>query len=65
MVFQKAKELEIENERKQKLLKMTVSPEHGVDTGGEPKDPEVKKKRDFIKKVEDFFPKFLLTVVYA
>lgn len=48
---QKEKEQEIQKERKQKLLAMTVPPEHGVKVGGEPKDAEVKKKRDFVKKM--------------
>ena len=30
---------------------MTALPEHGVQTGGDPKDPEVKKKRDYVRNV--------------
>lgn len=49
---QRNKEIEIENERKQKLLKMTPAAGHkGVETGGEPDEPQAKTRRDFVKKM--------------
>lgn len=49
---QKKKQLEIEEEKKNALLKLTPSPGHkGVETGGEPKDPQAKTRRDFVRKV--------------
>ena len=49
---QKKKQLEIEEERKKALLKLTPLPGHkGVETGGEPKDPQAKTRRDFVRKV--------------
>ncbi|XP_066932693.1 mannosyl-oligosaccharide 1,2-alpha-mannosidase IA-like [Clytia hemisphaerica] len=49
---QKQKEIEIENERKQQLLKITAAPHHqGVETGGEPKDAQAKTRRDFVRKM--------------
>lgn len=48
---QKEKEEEIQQEHKEKLLKMTVPPEHGVKIEGDPTDPDVRNKRDFIKKM--------------
>lgn len=57
-VYQKNKELEIENQRKEKLLKMTADPKHGVDTGGEPRDPQAKQRRDFVKNVSVFVTLF-------
>ena len=37
--------------RKQELLKMSPKPIHGILTNNEPTNPEVKKKRDAVKKV--------------
>lgn len=49
---QKQKEIEIEREKQQKLLKMKPPDGHkGIETGGEPNDPETKKRRDFVKKM--------------
>ena len=49
---QKNKQIQIENEKKEALLKMTPLPGHkGVETGGDPKDPQAKTRRDFVKKV--------------
>ena len=49
---QKKKEFEIEKDRKEALLKLTPLPGHkGVETGGDPKDPQAKTRRDFVKKV--------------
>ena len=42
----------MEKERKKEFLQMTPEPIHDILTNNEPKDPEVKKKRDFVKKVE-------------
>ena len=53
--YQRQKEIEIENERKKKLLEMTAAPGHkGVETGGEPSDPEAKRRRDFVRNVSIF-----------
>lgn len=52
-VYQRNKELEIENQKKEELLRVTANPKHGVDTGGEPKDPQAKQRRDFVKNVSD------------
>jgi len=50
--YQRQKEIEIENERKKKLLEITAPPGHkGVETGGEPSEPEAKRRRDFVRKV--------------
>ncbi|XP_047128669.1 mannosyl-oligosaccharide 1,2-alpha-mannosidase IA isoform X1 [Hydra vulgaris] len=51
---QKEKEREIERERKQQLLRISVPPEHGVLTGGEPEDPDIKNKRDTVRKMMKF-----------
>jgi len=48
---QKAKEQEMVDARKQELLKMSPKPIHGILTNNEPTDPEVKKKRDAVKKM--------------
>ena len=41
----------MEDARKQELLKMSPKPIHGILVNNEPKDPKVKEKRDFVKKV--------------
>lgn len=51
--MQKEKEAEIKKEEKEKLLKMTVPVEHAYVVGGNPRDPQVKERRDFIHKVVD------------
>lgn len=51
--LQKEKEAEIKKEEKEKLLKMTVPVEHAYVVGGNPRDPQVKERRDFIHKVID------------
>lgn len=51
--LQKEKEAEIKKEEKEKLLKMTVPVEHAYVVDGNPGDPQVKERRDFIHKVID------------
>jgi len=48
---QKEKEKEIQKVEKEKLLQMTVAPEHGHVIAGDPVNPEVMNRRDFIKKM--------------
>jgi len=48
---QNEKKMEMEMEKKKQFLEMTPGPILGILTNNEPKDPEVKKKRDFVKKM--------------
>ena len=51
LCFQEVARKEMEDARKQELLKMSPKPIHGILVNNEPKDPKVKEKRDFVKKV--------------